>query len=274
MLPNLLDDLLKAWDTRAPEPQPESPAVLAAPVAVSAAEALAAFPETATEESLPLPEPTIAETASIASTPMESLLSSLLSTYEAPIPAAPEPEPVEEEPALESASVEEEPAPIIPQTPLPLANSAPVKHVAVGLAGRKFAVHVDSVLEAGRFPRTTFVPGLPPHVRGVFSFRGEVLPVIDVRALAGLDPVSNLQDSRILTVQLHPKSNKAAFLFDSLEGIVNLATEASLPASDSATLYPFLNGLCRAESGEFGLLAVERILAQAGCLEAETDPTQ
>jgi purine-binding chemotaxis protein CheW len=59
-------------------------------------------------------------------------------------------------------------------------------HVRVRAGGEHYALPIQQVLEATDVGDVTPVPGAPPEVLGVFNLRGQVLPVIDLRALLGL----------------------------------------------------------------------------------------
>ena len=140
MIPNLLDDLLRAWDTRGAEG--------------------AAAPGSSEQPQPPAAE-SPSETAATTPSPMDSLLSSLLTSFDEG-----------------KGGANEAPGPdtLVAESPLaePVRDSRPhitCKYVAVSLGWHKFAVPMDSVVEAGRHPRTTLAPGLPSCVRGVFNRR-------------------------------------------------------------------------------------------------------
>ncbi len=188
---------------------------------------------------------------------MDSLLSSLLTTYEEASGGG-----------VEAPAPEEPPEIRLPEPVRSLRQPVTCKYVAVSLGWHKFAVPVESVVEAGRLPRTTLAPGLPTCVRGVFSFRGEVLPVIDMHVMAGEEAAANPSESRILTIQSADRQTKAAFAFDTLEGIVNLDPEPGGRVEPEHPLAALLAAVSHNDSREsFGLLAVDRLFQQAGFSE-------
>ena len=322
MLPNLLDDLLRAWETHPPtlgspetgdesraeqQPQPHSPVQAEAQEQQAAVEQESPAPET----QVPLEQPFVpafieppqtllpsdpfgtllagllAESDSAvpqsndSGTVMDSLLTSLLANFDPPAatepqPLAPPPPPVAELPVRHT---------------LPIAIAAPAgrKYVAVAMGLHKFALPIESVLEVGRCPKVTYVPGLAPHVKGVFSFRGEVVPVVNVRTLGGVSSESETavprfpenQDSfseslRIVAVQTSNGRSRAALIFDSLEGIVSIDSDSpGLPAShlrlkEAKEQYPLasaLTSVCLHDTTQFGLISIDRLLEEAGCTE-------
>ena len=60
--------------------------------------------------------------------------------------------------------------------------------VEFSLAGETYAVDPRHVVEAARAGRATPLPGARPPLVAVTAWRGELLPVIDLRAALGLSP--------------------------------------------------------------------------------------
>lgn len=229
MLPNLLDDLMRAWDSRAADDIESA----APPQSEAAGPAQAEQPADA----------------------IHALLSNLLQNHDASAPPAP-------------ALAEPVPA----QRPADTVVQIEAKYLSVTLARRQYAIPVEAVVEAGRFPATTFVPGLPRYVLGVFALRGDVVPVIDTRILSG-DPEPSPQPSalRIVTIQNTEASARAAFVFDSLDGIVTLRSEPCASAGPEHPLAAVLAGMsapagATAMRSAYGLLDVDRLLWETGCL--------
>jgi purine-binding chemotaxis protein CheW len=66
-----------------------------------------------------------------------------------------------------------------------MAESLPQAHLLFTCGTRWFAVPEERAREVVSVPGLTRVPGAPPHVLGVFSHRGEVMPVVDTGTLFG-----------------------------------------------------------------------------------------
>ena len=60
-------------------------------------------------------------------------------------------------------------------------------HVRVRIAGEQYALPVDGVLEVAELGDVTPVPGAPPSVLGVRNLRGQLIAVVDLAALFGLE---------------------------------------------------------------------------------------
>ncbi len=64
---------------------------------------------------------------------------------------------------------------------------AVIQLVAFKLGREEFAFQMDRVREILRVTRPSEVPGTPKHVLGVLTVRGNILPVIDLRVMLGLN---------------------------------------------------------------------------------------
>jgi purine-binding chemotaxis protein CheW len=68
------------------------------------------------------------------------------------------------------------------------------------LSGETYALETRSVREVSRFADFTAVPGASPFLLGVTNLRGEILPVFDLRQLAGIAPKGLTDLSRLLVL--------------------------------------------------------------------------
>lgn len=93
------------------------------------------------------------------------------------------------------------------------------KYVVFALDDRRFALpllHVERIIAA---PPLTRIPLSPREVRGVFDLRGDVLPVLDTRALLNLAE----QDPKVLLV-VHARDRRLALTADRVDSIVDFDT--------------------------------------------------
>lgn len=70
----------------------------------------------------------------------------------------------------------------------------------------------------------TWLPMLPPHIRGVINLRGGVVPIIDFRILMGQMP-----ENRFSTVILDMEGILIGILVDEVDQTVDIAKRAILP---------------------------------------------
>lgn len=81
-----------------------------------------------------------------------------------------------------------------------------------------FGINVFKIREILPMPHITAVAGSPPHMMGVVDLRGQILPVIDLPAVAGCTPRTGLN---ILLITEYARSTQA-FAVESVEDIVRL----------------------------------------------------
>ncbi|MBY0522029.1 MAG: chemotaxis protein CheW [Gemmataceae bacterium] len=72
--------------------------------------------------------------------------------------------------------------------------------VCIALADERYAVGLSFAQEVVRFREPTIVPGMPAHLVGLVNFRGELLPVVDLRPLLGLPTPSATDQTRVIVL--------------------------------------------------------------------------
>lgn len=66
------------------------------------------------------------------------------------------------------------------------------KYLTFALANEEFGLEILKVREIIGYIDVTAVPQTPHHVRGVVNLRGQVIPVIDLRAKFGMETADDL----------------------------------------------------------------------------------
>ncbi|MGV3617034.1 MAG: chemotaxis protein CheW [Fimbriimonas sp.] len=96
----------------------------------------------------------------------------------------------------------------------------PEKYVLFALDDRRFGLpltHVERILAA---PPLTRLACAPREVRGIFDLRGDVLPVLDTRALLDLRE----EEPRVLLV-VHSGERRLALTADRVDSIADLGAD-------------------------------------------------
>lgn len=124
-----------------------------------------------------------------------------------------------------------------------------------------FGINVFKVREIIPMPTITAVAGSPPNMMGVVDLRGQILPVIDLPAVAGCKPSTGLN---ILLITEYARSTQA-FAVESVEDIVRLDWRQVLSAENNGSS-GMVTSLARLEGENSDQLAqildVETILRQ------------
>ncbi len=115
----------------------------------------------------------------------------------------------------------------LPSLSLPQGPPVGARHIVCALGSSRFAVPVGTVIEVAEVPGWTRVPGVPEWIRGVTNLRGEVLAVVDLATLLGLESTEATPSSRarLLVVRCAQEEMTAGVLVDAVQGMVGLRKE-------------------------------------------------
>jgi purine-binding chemotaxis protein CheW len=232
--------------------EPEMPAeLLAAPAEEPApAELQIAEPELLEPETLelasfaaPVPEPNTEPVHLVAESfvpetpdPVEEPVVAPLAAVPAPLEVELPVEPAPPQPALETVvrSIDKalESAPPVASV---AETAAPVHHhkqfsqlddyVVFSLAGTDYAVPVRDVAEIGRIPSITRLPNVPDFIRGITNLRGEVVPVLSLPVLLGLQDAPATARGRVLFLQPRERVSSTGLVVDEVKGIQRIQSQ-------------------------------------------------
>ena len=111
------------------------------------------------------------------------------------------------------------------------ASRARHSYILFGVAGTSYAIRSDQVLHMEMVEHVTPVPNAPPFVEGVVFSRGQVVPVINLRARFGFDRKSLDLRTRLLVVQ--DAGRPVGLLADDAREFINIADAAIQPPNEA-----------------------------------------
>lgn len=79
------------------------------------------------------------------------------------------------------------------------------QYVIFRLNSEHYGVDILSVQEIIRPPKITKLPNLPPHVLGVINLRGNLIPIVDLKARFRLENSLSDDEQRILVLRIDGK---------------------------------------------------------------------
>ncbi len=88
------------------------------------------------------------------------------------------------------------------------------------LDDEEFGIDVLTVQEIVRFTKPVKVPRAPDCVFGVINFRGDIIPVLDLRQIFGLEPVKH--DEFTVTIIVKASEKIFGMIVDKVSDIVNV----------------------------------------------------
>ncbi len=122
-----------------------------------------------------------------------------------------------------------------------------------------FAINVFKVQEVVKLPALRSVPHSHPHVKGVAYLRGQTIPVIDLSAAIGAEPLTDIANANLIIAEYN--RSVQAFLIGGVDRIVNLNWEVILPPPKGTGRGHFLTAITQIDGQLIEILDVERVLA-------------
>ena len=141
------------------------------------------------------------------------------------------------------------------------------RYVTFGLAGGRYCIPVDQVLQILRLEDLIEIPKPPPYIEGVINLRGDIIPVVSLRArleIAGTDgAAAAAQDQRKRRVVITRVGGKPYGLdVDEVREIVEI--EEGGITTDASSMFgvraDFLLGIAQREEGVYMVLDLPRVL--------------
>ena len=103
------------------------------------------------------------------------------------------------------------------------AKSVCQKVLVFTLDQEQFAVDISEAKEVLELSRTTKIPYVPGFVVGAMNLRGEILTVIDIRALIGLPHVKRSDDAKVIVTDV--TGDPVGLLADTVMGTLDVPVE-------------------------------------------------
>ncbi|HSD19241.1 MAG TPA: chemotaxis protein CheW [Anaeromyxobacter sp.] len=141
------------------------------------------------------------------------------------------------------------------------------------LLGGRYAFEAPLVTEVVRLGPLTRLPAAPSFLPGVFTHRGEVLPVLDIAQLVGQGAVALRPSTRAAIVHCGPW--KVAVVSDAVEGLVAIPRrQLEAPPAESSGVAEFLSAVGRDKAGAVAVLDLPRLVetARARAVPAGSGP--
>ena len=127
-----------------------------------------------------------------------------------------------------------------------------------------FAINVSKVLEVLEKQPITFVPDTPKHIVGVLNFRGEILPVIEMRLKFNM-PSGNLEKFVIIVLELMINGKPQIFgaIVDSVVDVIEIYnnTIKSVPEMGSNFNPEYISGMIKSDKGFIMFLNIDKVFS-------------
>jgi purine-binding chemotaxis protein CheW len=141
------------------------------------------------------------------------------------------------------------------------------KYLTFALGEEEYGLEILKVREINGYMDITPVPQTPAYVRGVINLRGQVIPVIDLRAKFGMTTKEVTDETCIIVVEVqrNGQRNDTGIVVDRVQEVLFIAGEQiqDTPEFGSAVDTDFILGLGKVGKTVKILLDIDRVLSDA-----------
>lgn len=135
------------------------------------------------------------------------------------------------------------------------------RYSVFSVSGKLFGLEMSAVREVLSSPKVTLLPNVPSHVLGVYNLRGNILSLVDIRKILGLNSSTDQKFDVVMLVE--SSKSLISFVVEKVLDFVNVEnSKIKEPSKDiSARLAYFVRGIY--DSGTIGqiyLLETENFL--------------
>jgi len=130
--------------------------------------------------------------------------------------------------------------------------------VVFKLDSQRYGLAIEKVQEIQQIVEVSKVPGADASLIGMMNLRGQVIPVLDMRALIDLPAKSYHIDTPMIICRT--KETLVALVVDEVEDVLLVPPGALAPAPDFHNLAERLLGVCRLDNDMIFLFDVDRLV--------------
>jgi len=129
-----------------------------------------------------------------------------------------------------------------------------------------FAISVLKVLEVLQEKEVTVIPNTPKYVEGVINFRGEIIPVIQLRQKMNMPQRKENEKSVtiIMDLNINNSNTKIGVIVDGVSEVVTVSDKKikEVPKIGSSFNVEFLNGMIKTENNFTMLLNIDKVFSE------------
>ena len=116
----------------------------------------------------------------------------------------------------------------------------------------KLGVIAEDVVEILNNQIITYLPMVPDFIRGIINMRGQMVPILDVRARLGLPP----QEADCLVVVLNLEDVQLGILVDAVDQMLDIAKANIHPLPTNSTQM-LVSGMCSLPDGSGTMMVLD-----------------
>jgi purine-binding chemotaxis protein CheW len=138
------------------------------------------------------------------------------------------------------------------------------KYLTFALGSEEYGLEILKVREIIGYMEITAVPQTPLYVKGVINLRGQVIPVIDLRAKFGMETAKVTDETCIIVVEIHQDGCKfsTGIVVDHVQEVLDIDGEniEEAPQFGSTVNTDFILGMGKVAESVKILLDIDKVL--------------
>jgi purine-binding chemotaxis protein CheW len=139
------------------------------------------------------------------------------------------------------------------------------KYLTFALAHEEYGLEILKVREIIGYMEITAVPQTPHYVKGVINLRGQVIPVVDLRAKFGMETAEVTEQTCIIVVEITQSGRKfnTGIIVDRVQEVLDVAGEniEEPPQFGASVNTDFILGMGKIGASVKILLDIDKVLS-------------
>ena len=139
------------------------------------------------------------------------------------------------------------------------------KYLAFALGAEEYGLEILKVREIIGYMAITAVPQTPAYVKGVINLRGQVIPVVDIRTLFGMEPRDITEETCIIVVEIShgTRTFSTGIIVDRVSEVLDIDGDSIEPAPQMGSVdTEFILGMGKVNDAVKILLDIDKVLCR------------
>lgn len=152
------------------------------------------------------------------------------------------------------------------------------KYLTFSLENEEYGLEIAKVRQIIGHMEITSVPQMPDHIKGIINLRGQIIPVLDLRAKFGMPTVDVTNRTCIIVVEISRENQKfeVGIVVDCVQEVIDIEGEniEQTPQFDSGINTYFILGIGKVQDNVKILLDIDEVVSCkdfSGFTFSETD---
>ena len=139
------------------------------------------------------------------------------------------------------------------------------KYLTFALANEQYGLEILKVREIIGYMEITAIPQTPQYIRGVINLRGQVIPVVDLRAKFGMETAEVTEETCIIVVEITQDSRRfsTGIVVDRVQEVLDIRDDSieEPPQFGTTVDTSFILGMGKVGEAIKILLDIDMVLA-------------